>query len=65
MIAAFAARDARSTAELAPQNHGHVLVQTTLVQVGDERVEAAIELRQLFPHVFKVLLVRVPIADLD
>ena len=65
VVAAVAAADARSTAELAPQDNGHIVQHIPLGQVGNQRVEADVEQRELLPHVDEVLLVRVPVADLQ
>ena len=65
VVAAGDAADFGGAAEFAPDDDGDVFFQAAVIQVLDEGGQALVQLRQLVPQVAEVVLVGVPVAELE
>ena len=63
MIASAVLVDGGRAAELAPNDHRNILVQSALVQILDQRAESLIEQRQVLAQSTEVVAVMVPAAE--
>ena len=65
MIASRVLVDGRRAAKLAPNDNGHILIQTAPVQVFDQRADALVEQREVGFCVLVIVAVIIPETERD